>query len=160
MARWVFALPFPLLVLGGCAPRDAPATADSAFAAVQRRGKAEMGVDQYASTHVFEPLPDGGRITLQMKAADSTGAAIIRAHMRDIARAFSRGDFAIPGRVHASSEVPGTAAMSRLRSQISYDPRDVERGGEVRMTARSADAVAAIHEFLAFQRQDHRAGAH
>ena len=39
---------------------------DSAFAQVQERGRAVMGVDQYTSTHVFESLPDGGRIVLQL----------------------------------------------------------------------------------------------
>ena len=119
-----------------------------------------MGVDQYASAHVFEPLPDGGRIVLQMKAADPTGESVIRAHMGDIARAFSLGDFAIPGRVHAISNVPGTPVMARLRGEISYDARDLDRGGEVRITTRNPEAIAAIHEFLAFQRQDHRAGTH
>ena len=137
-----------------------PAGRDSAFEALQQRGQAAMGVDQYASVHVFEPLPDGGRIVLQMKTADSTGESVIRAHMRDIARAFGSGDFRIPGRVHATSNVPGTAVMSRLRAQISYAAKDLDRGGEVRITTRNAEATAAVHEFLSFQRQDHRAGVH
>jgi hypothetical protein len=29
----------------------------------------------------------------------------------------------------------------------------------VRITTRDADALRAVHEFLAFQRKDHRAGA-
>ena len=41
-----------------------------------------MGVDQYTSQHVFEPLPTGGRIVLQRKEADSAGEAVIREHMR------------------------------------------------------------------------------
>jgi hypothetical protein len=131
---------------------------DSAFAALQKRGQVEMGVDQYASAHVFEPLPDGGRIALQMKAADPTGESVIRDHMRDIARAFGSGDFAIPGRVHATRNVPGTETMHRLRADISYNPHDLARGGEVRIKTGNREAIAAIHEFLAFQRQDHHAG--
>lgn len=133
---------------------------DSGFAALQERGEVEMGVDQYASAHVFEPLPDGGRIALQMNAADPTGESVIRDHMRDIARAFGSGDFAIPGRVHAIQNVPGTATMRRLRSVISYTPRDLDRGGEVLIKTGNREALAAIHEFLAFQRQDHRATMH
>ncbi|MDQ3673330.1 MAG: hypothetical protein M3365_03010 [Gemmatimonadota bacterium] len=146
-----------IFVLSACGPADVSPGGDSAFAALQHRGEAAMGVDQFASAHVFEPLPDGGRIVLQMKAADRTGESVIRGHMRDIAKAFARGDFAIPGRVHAIPQVPGAGAMSRLRAEISYDARDIERGGEVRITTRNAAALAAIHEFLAFQRQDHRA---
>lgn len=133
---------------------------DSAFAALQERGRVEMGVDQYASAHIFEPRPDGGRIALQMKAADPTGESVIRDHMRDIARAFGGGDFAIPGRVHAIQNVPGTATMKRFRADISYTPRDLERGGEVQIKTRNREALAAIHEFLAFQRQDHHARIH
>lgn len=119
-----------------------------------------MGVDQYASAHVFEPLPDGGRIVLQMKDADSTGVRVIRNHMRTIATAFSSGDFAIPGHVHAVAKVPGTEVMSRLRGEITYRPADVPRGGEVRVTTRNTVAIAAIHDFIAFQRMDHRTGMH
>src|SRR5205823_14692901 len=61
---------------------------DTAFAAMQERGRKAMGVDQYTSTHVFDALPDGGRIELQRDADDSAGVAQIRAHLREVARAF------------------------------------------------------------------------
>jgi hypothetical protein len=119
-----------------------------------------MGVNQYTSRHVFEPLADGGRIVLQRKDTDSAGEATIRTHMRTIATAFSKGDFALPGFVHAMPSVPGTAQMTRLRSEISYSERDLPRGGEVVISTKNPEAVAAIHDFLAFQRMDHRAGMH
>lgn len=133
---------------------------DSSFAALQQRGETAMGVNQYTSQHVFESLPDGGRIVLQRKENDSVGEAAIRAHMRTIAKAFSGGDFELPGFVHATSEVPGTAVMKQLRSEISYTPRDLPGGAEVVISTRNPQAVAAIHNFLAFQRMDHRAGMH
>lgn len=144
-----------------CARGKAPAAAnDSAFAALQQRGETAMGVDQYTSQHVFEPLPDGGRIVLQRKENDPAGEQTIRAHMRTIADAFKRGDFALPGFVHAMAEVPGTATMKRLHDEISYTPRDIPGGGEVVISTKNPDAVAAIHDFLAFQSMDHRAGMH
>ncbi len=133
---------------------------DSTFAALQQRGETAMGVNQYTSQHIFEPLPNGGRIVLQRKETDSTGEATIRAHMRTIATAFANGDFALPGFVHAMTNVPGTSGMRKLRSDISYSARDLPRGGEVLIATKNPDAVAAIHEFLAFQRMDHRAGMH
>ncbi len=135
------------------------ASADSAFAAVQERGKLAMGVDQNTSTHVFEDLPDGGRIVLQRDSVDAAGAATIRAHMTDIATLFARGDFSIPGMVHAQ-EVPGTKVMAAKRASITYVADTLPRGGEVRIRTADADAIKAIHEFLAFQRMDHRAMAH
>lgn len=129
---------------------------DSAFAGVQERGHEAMGVDQYTSAHRFEPLPDGGRIELQRDTTDRAGVATIRAHMRDIAGRFARGDFTIPGFVHAQ-EVPGTRVMAERRAQLTYEAIDLPGGAEVRIRSSDSAAVAAVHEFLAFQRSDHRA---
>jgi hypothetical protein len=149
-----------LASLLACSGRDSSRATDTAFAALQRRGESAMGVNQYTSQHVFEPLADGGRIVLQRKESDSIGEAAIRAHMRAISTSFSNGDFAVPGFVHATTNVPGTAAMNRLKADISYTPRDLPNGAEVVISTRNPEAVSAIHEFLAFQRMDHRAGMH
>ena len=114
-----------------------------------------MGVDQYTSRHKFEPLPDGGRITLQRDTSDTAGVARIRAHMRQIAGAFTRGDFTLPGFVHAR-EVPGTREMRARKSLIRYAADTVPGGAFVRLRSADSIAVSAIHEFLAFQRHDHR----
>ena len=132
---------------------------DSAFAAVQKRGAVAMGVDQYTSAHVFEPLPDGGRIVLQRDSVDPAGITTIRAHMEDIAVRFARGDFSLPGFVH-DGPVPGTGVMAARRSVIQYRADTLPRGGEVRIRSDDAEAIAAIHEFLAFQARDHRAASH
>ena len=118
-----------------------------------------MGVDQYTSSHVFESLPDGGRIVLQRDSIDAAGSATIRAHMQDIARRFAQGDFTLPGFVHAQA-VPGTDVMSARRSQIRYSADTLPRGGQVRIVSTDSAAIAAIHAFLAFQRKDHRADGH
>lgn len=131
---------------------------DSVFAALQKRGEMTMGVEQSTSTHRFEPLPDGGRIVLQRDSADSAGEATIRAHLRAIAAAFATGDFTAPEFVHAMDSVPGTAVMARLKNEITYEVSDIPRGGEVRIATKNAEAVKAIHDFLAFQRRDHHAG--
>ena len=133
---------------------------DSAFAAMQARGQAVMGVDQYASAHVFEDVADGGRIVLDADTfADTAGIFAIRRHMRDIASAFRSGDFTRPFEVHAQV-VPGTAVMAARHSHITYEATDRPRGAEVRIRTTDAAAVAAIHEFLGFQRTAHHAGGH
>lgn len=150
----------PAVFLACARPPAENAPTDSAFAAVQDRGAVAMGVDQYTSSHVFEDLPDGGRIILERQdASDAEGIATIRAHMRSIASAFASGDFATPGLVHAR-EVPGTAVMSARRSSITYRAVDRPRGAEVRITTTDSTALAAVREFLAFQRMDHRAPGH
>lgn len=118
-----------------------------------------MGVDQYTSFHRFDPLPDGGRISLQREPGDSQGVARIRTHMRAIARAFAGGDFALPGFVH-DRKVPGTAVMAARRSAIRYTADTLPGGGQVRLESSDPVAIAAIHRFLAFQRLDHRSAGH
>jgi len=115
-----------------------------------------MGVDQYTSAHRFDDLPDGGRIELQRDGSDSAGVRAIRAHLAHIARAFSAGDFTLPGMVHAQN-VPGTHTMAARRGAIVYDFRPLPGGGEVRITTSDPEAREAIHAFLAFQRREHRA---
>ena len=144
---------------GTSALTPAADSADSAFARVQARGHVAMGVDQYTSYHRFEPLPDGGRISLQRDAGDTAGVAQIRSHMRRIKAAFERGDFALPGLVHAR-DVPGTAVMTARRSRISYVADTLPGGGQLRLRTSDPSAIAAIHQFLAFQRQDHRSTSH
>ncbi|HJR65989.1 MAG TPA: hypothetical protein VJ802_06135 [Gemmatimonadaceae bacterium] len=145
----------PIVAALACTSTDRDASDDSAFAGVQARGHEAMGVDQYTSEHRFEPLPDGGRIELQRDSADRPGVATIRAHMRDIADRFTRGDFTIPGFVHAQ-EVPGARVMAERKARITYEANDLPGGAEVRIRSTDSAAIAAVHEFLAFQRTDHR----
>jgi hypothetical protein len=132
---------------------------DSAYAAMQSRGEHVMGVDQYTSRHVFEPLPTGGRIELQREVDDSAGAVQIRRHLADVAAAFGRGDFSAPFLVH-DQDVPGTRVMKAHKDAISYTVRPLARGGEIVISSGDAAVVDAVHAFLAFQRQEHRAAAH
>lgn len=156
---------FAVLLLAlpsACAPRPRAsdqALSDSAFAALQARGKTVMGVDQYTSTHHFDDLPDGGRIELQRNQADSAGVEQIRMHLQHIARAFAAGDFTDPRIVH-NHQMPGTAVMAQKKDVITYTYAPVPRGGEVRITTNDPEALRAIHEFMAAQRREHRASGH
>ena len=162
--RILSVIPLWLLLLG-CAGDSHPAAQrgaavkDSAFAGLQARGAVAMRVNQYTSHHAFHPLADGGRIELQRDLDDSAGVSRIRAHMHQIAAQFAAGDFRVPGYVHAQA-VPGTAVMAAKRAEISYTVESLPRGAAVRVRSADAGAVQAIHQFLAFQRQDHHAAAH
>jgi hypothetical protein len=146
----------PALLIATVACRDGE---DRSFAELQARGHVAMGVDQYTSSHVFESLPEGGRIALERDEADPAGVTRIREHMREIAGAFARGDFRVPGFVHAR-DVPGTAVMSAKQAAIRYTVDTLSRGAELRIVTSDSAALGAIHEFLAFQRHDHRTGEH
>jgi len=127
---------------------------------MQERGAHVMGVDQYNSAHVFEDLPDGGRVVLDRDDPSDTAAIrTIRAHLRDIEAAFRAGDFSKPFQVHAQ-QVPGAEVMTIRKAAITYEAIDRPRGGEVRIRSTDPAAVAAIHQFLEFQRQQHHATGH
>lgn len=140
----------------GCSRSHSAHSTDTAFASMQERGKMAMGVDQSTSTHVFDALPDGGRIELQRNVDDSLGVAQIRAHLRLIQHAFQAGDFSTPQFVHMQA-MPGTAVMAQKRDVITYSYHDLARGGEVVMKTSDAKALAAIHEFMSAQRMGHHA---
>jgi hypothetical protein len=150
-----------LVLIGatGCR-RDSASTetsaVDTAFSAMQDRGKMAMGVDQYTSTHHFEATPDGGRIELQRDSADTLGVTQIRAHLRLIQHAFEAGDFSTPAFVHMK-DMPGTAVMTARRSVIKYAYSDLPGGGEVRISTSDPEALAAIRQFLDAQRSEHHA---
>lgn len=132
-------------------------TQDSSFAALQARGEIGMGVDQYASTHHFDNLPDGGRIELQVDSADTTGVRTIRQHLRSLAEAFGKGNFRTPSYVH-DGEVPGTRVMTAQREHIKYQFSELPGGGAIHILTANHEALEAVHSFLAFQRQQHHAG--
>ena len=139
------------------------AARDSSFASLQRRGKTVMGVDQYRSAHRFDDLPDGGWIELQSTANDSSAARTIREHLATVARAFAAGDFSAPALVHDKRDpraVPGAATMAARRAAIRYQVKPLPRGAALRISTRDPEALRAVHEFLAFQRADHRAAGH
>ena len=149
-----------MLALNACGRALGDRVSESSFAQLQTRGQAVMGVDQYASKHFFEDLPDGGRVVLDRDdPADTASIRTIRVHMRDIEGAFRLGNFTAPGLVHAR-EVPGTKVMTAKRSAITYAAVDRPRGAELRIRSSDSTAVRAIHDFLAFQRMDHRAAGH
>jgi hypothetical protein len=153
-----------LAILAACSSRPpeevgetSHVLSDSAYTDLQARGEVRMGVDQYTSTHLFDDLPDGGRIELQRNEDDPAAVAQIRDHLQHIARAFAAGDFDDPTSVHGH-EMPGTDVMAQKKDAITYSYAPLPRGGEVRVSTSDPEALHAIHAFMAAQRGEHRAG--
>ena len=122
------------------------------------RGKRFMGFDQRATIHHFVLTKDGGRVEVTAKnVADAKSIEQIRTHLREIAPVFSRGDFTTPGLVH-DQKVPGVEEMKAAGRSITYTFEEIDRGGQLRITASNPAALAAVHEFLRFQIKDHRTG--
>ncbi len=127
-------------------------------ASMNERGAHVMGFDQTKTTHHFLLFKDGGAIDVAVNdPADKTDVDAIRAHLPHIAMMFGSGNFEAPMLVH-DTNVPGTAAMARLKDRIAYHYAETAHGGRVDITTTDAEALAAVHAFLKFQISDHKTG--
>jgi hypothetical protein len=127
-------------------------------AEVNKRGDKTMGFSHMNTTHHFRLFEDGGAIEVEANDPDdSDSRAKIQKHLNKIAELFSAGEFNMPMVIH-DRVPPGVPAMINLKAEIAYKYEDTERGGRVRIITKSADAIAAVHEFLRFQIQDHNTG--
>jgi len=128
---------------------------DSVLQAMDARHGQAVGADPMTLAHQFEATPEGGDIILERGVHDEMGITQIRAHLLMIARAFARGDFAIPGFVH-EKPVPGTSVMTQLANRIAYSVEDLPHGGVIHMRTEDPDALKAIRSFIAFQIAEHK----
>lgn len=123
---------------------------------VVERGDHVMGFSHDAATHHFRLYADGGAIEVESNAIDDTATqAEIRTHFAHIVKMFAAGDFSAPMLIHAQTP-PGVETMKKLRDAIRYQLENTERGARIRITAKNADALAAVHEFLRFQIAEHQ----
>jgi hypothetical protein len=126
--------------------------------ALEKRGREAMGFDQDRTTHHFVLRPDGGVISVEVKApGDEKNRDAIRTHLRRIASEFAAGRFDAPVATHAE-EPSGTAVMRALAASIRYSVEDTAGGGVVRIASSNRKAVAAVHDFLRYQIREHRTG--
>jgi hypothetical protein len=131
---------------------------DQHSAGVDNRGDHAMGFSHETTVPHFMLLPDGGTICVETsREHDDATRDQIRTHLAHIAGMFSSGDFEIPMFIH-DRVPPGVPVMRAKRGSISYTYQDSVRGGQVRIRTADTEARNAIHEFLAFQIQDHRTG--
>jgi hypothetical protein len=131
---------------------------DSHLDGVNRRGDAAMGFSHAKTTHHFLLKSDGGAIQIEADDADDVASRDqIRQHLKRIAKKFSEGDFAAPMLTHAQTP-PGAPAMRSLKAEFKYEFEELERGGRIRISTNTPEAVKAIHEFLRFQIKDHQTG--
>ena len=150
---YVFGAPY----LSAIAQQATPDPKDH-FAAVNARGDQGMGFSHEKTTHHFHILTDGGAIEIQANGPTDAGSQdAIRRHLAMSATRFSQGDFSLPMFIHATVP-PGVDTMKQLKSRITYEAENTERGAQLRMTTHDAEALAAIHSFLSFQIHDHQTG--
>jgi hypothetical protein len=131
---------------------------DQHAAGVDMRGDHAMGFSHQDSKHHFELLPDGGVIEADAnRQSDMATRDQIREHLKHIAGMFTANDFEIPMFIH-DRVPPGVPVMKQKRGEITYTYLPTPRGGMVRIVTHDSEALKAVHDFLAFQIEDHRTG--
>ena len=134
-----------------CPMHSAPARQ----AQVDHRHQDATGVPTRATEHHFLLSPDGGSIRLGVTDALETEARErVRAHLKQIARAFAAGDFSLPMQIH-DQPPPGVETLKARRQKLRYVYSDSPVGGVVAISTADPEALAAVHEFLRFQIRDH-----
>jgi hypothetical protein len=125
---------------------------------VQQRGDHVMGFSHEKTTHHFRLYSNGGAIEVEANdPSDLASRDQIREHLAHIAHLFAEGDFQSPMLVH-DRVPPGVPTLERLKSSVTYKFEENGRGGRIRITTGSAEALTAVHEFLRFQIADHQTG--
>lgn len=125
---------------------------------VMKNGEKEMGFSQTATTHHFLIMTDGGAIQVDANdVKDTENRDRIRMHLTEIAKEFQEGIFTTPFAVHGQVP-PGVPVMDELKAKIKYSYEETDRGARVRIATADPNALAAIHDFLKFQIQEHQTG--
>ena len=145
-----------IAMLSACT--HAQQTPDQHHEGVVQRGDEVMGFSHEKTIHHFRLTPDGGTIeALATNPSDATSRDQIRTHLEHIAQMFHSGNFNAPMLIHAQTP-PGVPTMKKLRKDIRYDVEETPNGAQVKVSSRNPQAIAAIHDFLKFQIQDHQTG--
>ena len=127
-------------------------------ASVNQHGDHVMGFSHETTTHHFRLYADGGAIEVQAHDPhDKAGRKQIQLHLAHIAPLFAAGDFNAPMLVHSQTP-PGVPELQARKAEVSYVFAKTSRGGVIRITTRSAQALLAVHRFLRFQISDHQTG--
>jgi hypothetical protein len=142
------------------APSVCQATDPTQQQVVRERSADVMPFDLNATTHIFTRTRTGGIQRVVAKNPDDTPQIeMIRAHLRDIAGKFSRGDFSAPAHVHGAI-MPGLADLRAAKpGELKTRYYDIAAGAEIEYSSESPKIVAALHEWFSAQLADHGSDA-
>jgi len=125
---------------------------------LKKRGAAAMEFDQETTAHHFRLTSTGGWIEVVTKdPADVATRDQIRAHLREIAADFARGNFAKPFETHGEIP-PGVATMQARNDTLAFTYEALRDGGIVRIATTDATTRNAVHDFLRYQIREHATG--
>ena len=158
MRRPVLAVLMAASIPGSIALAQKASEPSCHHANVDERGNQVMGFDHAKTNHHFLLSKSGGSIEASANDPDDAASRdAIRGHFAHIAGMFAEGNFEAPMLIH-DRVPPGVPTMERKKAVIDWKFEETPTGGRVRITTKDAEALAAIHEFLRFQIEDHRTG--
>jgi hypothetical protein len=140
--------------------KDCPMHAQHAShqAVVESHGDQAMDFPHDKTTHHFRLLSDGGAIEVTVNdSSEKANTSAIHSHLTHIAMMFGNGDFSTPMFIHEGVP-PGVTTMKLMKSAIRYTYEEIPTGGRVRIQSDDPIALAAIHDFLRFQINEHQTG--
>ena len=148
----------PANAAGFSAQHDAHAKESDHHAKVNERGDHVMGFDHEKTIHHFLLARRGGSIEVTANSADDAeNRNAIRGHLTHIARMFADGNFEAPMLIH-DRVPPGVPVLQKKKESIRWTYEELPAGARIVATTKDKEALAAIHEFLRFQIDDHQTG--
>ncbi|MFI2436701.1 aspartate carbamoyltransferase [Streptomyces sp. NPDC018693] len=125
---------------------------------VAERGRTVMPFDLEETTHRFTPTATGGvQDVVADRRGDTEQIGLIRAHLREEAAAFGRGDFGDPARIHGD-EMPGLTELRDGYDRVQVRYADRADGATLTYSTTDPALVDALHDWFEAQLGDH--GAH
>ncbi|MDW4910779.1 aspartate carbamoyltransferase [Streptomyces sp. ADMS] len=122
--------------------------------AVAERGQTVMPFDLEQTTHHFTPTETGGVQDVVADRPDENQIGLIRSHLQQEAKAFSKGDFGDPAQIHGDS-MPGLAELEDGYERIEVRYRERPDGAALSYTTDEPALVDALHDWFEAQLSDH-----
>ena len=122
---------------------------------VATHGAQVMPFDLEQTTHMFQPLENGGLQTVTAKdQSNSQQIALIQAHLKEEAEKFRQGDFSDPAKIHGEG-MPGLAALQAGSRHIEIQYAPLPNGAQIRYATQDPALIMALHQWFAAQLSDH-----
>jgi hypothetical protein len=114
-----------------------------------------MPFDLEQTTHLFQPLDNGGLQTVRAKDLSTREQiALIQTHLQEEAEKFRQGDFSDPAKIHGQ-DMPGLAALRAGAGHIEVQYATLPDGAQIRYTTAEPALIMAIHHWFMVQLADH-----
>ncbi|MGW0708339.1 aspartate carbamoyltransferase [Streptomyces sp. NPDC002643] len=122
---------------------------------IAERGRTVMPFDLEQTTHHFTPTETGGvQDVVADQPDDAEQVGLIRAHLRQEAEAFGRGDFGDPAQIHGES-MPGLAELQDGYDRVEVRYRERPDGATLTYATEESVLVDALHDWFEAQLSDH-----